>query len=108
MTTNREMLEFAAKACGIDLGYWSETYNAFWCGEYWNPIHSSADCAAMCAKMGISARYLLRVGRVECFTDYDTIEVSYFSDHNNDREAAWRFAATMVAAKIGGMKNGNV
>lgn len=103
MTTEREMLEYAAKACGRG--------DKWWCGDQgrlkWNPLTNSADCAAMCAKLMLDSDWYADSIRVErtADLDWDTYESwAEFKDHNNDREAAWRYAATMVAAKIGGMK----
>ena len=56
MTTEREMLEYAAKACGIEIdwGMHERGNEACWHGAYeWNPLTNSADCAAMCAELGI-------------------------------------------------------
>ena len=115
MTTEREMLEFAAKACGID-GVWQDEFGMHLMGKYllcpgelpryWNPITNSADCAAMCAKLGIDTYWghtKWQVVSVECGVK-QILELQLLKDHNNDREAAWRYAATQVAAKIGGMK----
>lgn len=57
MTTEREMLEFAAKACGLwnDTDPWNGMLKAT--GQYWNPKDNSADCAAMCAKLAIDTRW---------------------------------------------------
>ncbi len=101
---DKNMLEYAAKACGIELNYWCPTNNAFWCGEYWNPLTNSADCAAMCAKLAIDTRWYCNGESVTCIQKVDLWPgwSEHTKDHNNDREAAWRYAATMVAAKIGG------
>jgi hypothetical protein len=109
MTTEREMLEFAAKACGIDYKmsennptvFIRHTENFGWIE--WNPLTNSADCAAMCAKLAINTRFWIDGQYAKCF-DQKYAETQRFEDHNNDREAAWRYAATQVAAKIGGMK----
>ena len=107
MTTEREMLEYAAKACGIEIdwGMHERGNEACWHGAYeWNPLTNSADCAAMCAKLGINSRWYSESGFMACGIGKENNVSATFADHNNDREAAWRYAATMVAAKIGGMK----
>lgn len=102
MTTEREMLEYIAKACGSD-AVWFDELSAFVANDTpnptWNPLTDSADCAAMCAKLMIDTNW--NSSSVLCSTVYygdDSECVENFKDHNNDREAAWRYAATMVAA----------
>ena len=121
MTTEREILspqgrdqqklilEFAAKACGITLDFTVlGDFPPYYINERgghssWNPLTNSANCAAMCANLKINSTYW--VNAIECYANSGIVEHSEFYDkHNNDREAAWRYAATMVAAKIGGMK----
>lgn len=96
MTTEREMLECAAKAC--------ERGEKWWCGDNgrlkWNPLTNSADCAAMCAKLKIDT--LWTDDCVICGDDSRTYESEVPLDNSSLK--AWMFAATMVAAKIGGMK----
>lgn len=116
MTTEREMLEFAAKACGIEVKP-MEMNNVECQGDYrfiglmadveqwprgwFNPITSSADCAAMCAKLKIGTLWISGMDAVQAITEDWDESVEYFKDHNNDREAAWRLAATRVAYEIG-------
>ena len=115
MTTEREMLEFAAKACGIEqTGYFEVIGVQYVNGsedspytDFFNPLTNSADCAAMCAKLFIDSDwYKDSIRMANPFDDNDEQHEAWedFKDHNNDREAAWRYAATQVAAKIGGMK----
>lgn len=95
----RKILEFAAKALGftyVEGESWDDNAG-------WNSLHYSADCAAMCAKLDINT-FWWSIGEVEC------ISVSEYEDNHSKKhdgtdagkEAAWRYAATMVAAKIGG------
>ena len=108
MTTEREMLEYAANACGCELDWYPSTrcdlVTKRSVGEVvkldWNPLTNSADCAAMCAKLRIDT--LWTDDCVVCGDDSRTYESEIPLD--DDPEAAWRYAATMVAAKIGGMK----
>jgi hypothetical protein len=100
---DKNMLECEAKACGLfERSEWFETTDGpvfVFGNKPFDPLTNSADCAAMCAKLEISI--LWWNSEVECWTD-TTIFRTAFKDHN-DREAAWRYAATMVAAKIGGL-----
>ena len=105
MTDNRKLLESAAKACGIfefedELCQSRDDGTAVVINPKWNPLHSSADCAAMCAKLMIGTLWVGGMDAAHALTDeYGVTTLS--KDHNNDREAAWRYAATQVAAAIG-------
>lgn len=98
MTNEREMLEYAAKACDRGLKWWNGDNGKL----KWNPLTNSADCAAMCAKLRISTNNFWEQ-QVACLGQGMGFK-AVIEDHNNSREAAWRYAATMVAAKVGGMK----
>ena len=106
MTTEREMLEFAANACGIfDRGEWFDTADGpvFVVGnKAFDPLTNSADCAAMCANLMIDSIWWST--HIECISPIGISKVTQHKEYGDDREAAWRYAATMVAAKIGGMK----
>lgn len=100
----RKMLKAAAKACDIKgsiMGSGDLIYEKDGIAIYWNPLTNSADCATVCAKLIISTEWCAESSRVVCFSR-GRHRSSSFADHNNDREAAWRHAATMIAAKIGG------
>ncbi len=109
----RKILEYAAKACGID-AQWD-------CPERgmmrltpdgidtmsWNPITNSADTAEMCAKLGVNSEWELVSDAVICDVNWDDTctyptVTSFFSNYANSRLKAWMYAATMCAAKIGG------
>lgn len=106
----RAILEASAKACGIE--YWVvkfsprsapiEKIHTTRGGETveWNPITNSADTAGMCAKLNIN--YTWMCGYVECWKwNGPSIKIEH-DDTDADKEAAWRLAASMVAAKVGG------
>jgi hypothetical protein len=111
MTTEqqRKILEAAAKACGVYL-LWHERWGCFY--DYnkrheskdfqeWNPIANSADTASMCAKLEIDTIWTDTA--VICADDSREREQEVRHDCTDaGKEAAWRLAATMVAAKIGG------
>ena len=105
----RKMMECAAKACGYEiLDWYGERYTAH-DGEKliaFNPLTNPGDTAEMCAKLRISVLYEHDPCEfLSCFAhnSHDP-EIAYYKDHDNSRLKAWMFAATMVAAKIGGMK----
>lgn len=110
MINEREMLEYAAKACEINRNDYVENgarngsiVTGFYSNlleEVWNPLTSSADCAAMCAKLNINHTW--NDGYVKCW-QWEKPPVRI--EHNGTlegKEAAWRLAASMVAAKVGG------
>ncbi len=100
----RKMLEAATKACGYEIFDWyGERYTAH-DGEKliaFNPHTNSADTAEMCAKLGIGNHWYLFDALVVCGPSYNNV-TAYFKDHDDSRLKAWMYAATMVAAKIGG------
>ena len=115
----RKMLECAAKACGIDGEY--KTLNYFDGDDtgicsvnhpLWNPLTNPADTAEMCAELEISTNWYSLDGVGESLSVSVICSIgplqnyeAYIKDHDNSRLKAWMFAATMYAAKIGGMKN---
>ncbi len=111
MTTEqqRKMLECAAKACRIEISTWSNCQAGGFVkggsGVFWNPLTNPADTAEMSAKLGIDTCFYLQLSRVTCDfysgTDHIRVRVE-FKDHDNSRLKAWMYAATIVAAKIGG------
>ena len=110
----RKMLECAAKACGFkkwrvltrglfqvsNNENWNEAF-AEWTG--WNPLTNPADTAEMCAKLEIHIGWNTEDQEAVCIdlSGKHMIAASY-ADHDNSRLKTWMFAATMVAAKIGG------
>lgn len=112
----RAILEAAAKACGIDGGY--KTLHYFDGEETgicsvnhptWNPIDNSIDTSSMCARLNINTFFYTSLPRVECNADYSNAREERVARYSvrydgtpEGKEAAWRLAATMVAAKIGG------
>jgi len=117
MTTEqqRKILECAAKACGFkkwrvltsglfqvsNNENWNEAF-AKWTG--WNPLTASADCAEMCAKLGICTLFFDNEQKVSCgFLAQDKgPTLAHIEQYGVSRLKAWMFAATIVAAKIGG------
>lgn len=99
----RAILESAAKVCGISgsvMGSGDIIYENDGVAIYWNPIANSADTGWMCAKLNIN--YTWMCGYVECWKwDGPSIKIEH-DDTDAGKEAAWRLAASVVAAKVGG------
>ena len=100
--TDRELLELAAKAGGVELGYWCPNNGAFWCGEYWNPLDDDGDALRLAVKLGLDIEM-----QEDCVyaNGFDVQNYQLFEWHNNDPYAATRRAIVKAAAEIGkGMK----
>ena len=98
----RKILEAAAKACGIDLKYdtFGQGSNADREYNYWNPLIDSLNTASMCAKLDIN--HTSMDGYVKCW-QWNKPPVRIEHDGTDaGKEAAWRLASSIVAAKIGG------
>lgn len=113
MTTEqqRKMLECAAKACGLcHVDYSGMDYdgsgglvlvNENGCHtRAWNPLANPADTAEMCAEVEIDTAWF--EDKVLCAPFVGYKSWAEYKDHDNSRLKAWMFAATIVAAKIGG------
>lgn len=104
----RAILEASAKACGVD-GVWQDGYGILIKGDYmlnpgempkfFNPLTNSADTATMCAKLDINTYWWPEY--VDCTTQNISCDIPHDGTPEG-KEAAWRLAATMVAAKVGG------
>ena len=112
MTTEqqRKMLECAAKACGfkkwrvLTSGLFQVSNNANWNEAFaewtgWNPLTNPADTAEMSITLMLWVSHDPGCVSV-CNGNYAV--TAKLKDHDNSRKKAWMFAATMIAAKIGG------
>ena len=108
---HRKMLECAAKACGIT-GVWQEGFGICVIGDYlkdpgeqvkfWNPLANPADTANMCARLEIDTYWFEERGCVLCCTNRPIRHREFHNGTPEGKEAAWRLAASTVAAKVGG------
>ncbi len=116
--TEREMIEMAARAMGMAAFGWQsgamwitesvEKPNAQICRQHvrtFNPLTDDGDCARMEAAVLINITWLDKGVLSEFFaSDNDGFSefdhFAKFAAHNN-RNAARRYASTMVAAEIG-------
>lgn len=99
----RKILEAVAKACGLII-VGSTNYDLLIASEgcrlgyLWNPINNSADTASMCAKLDINTYWWPEY--VDCTTQNISCDIPHDGTPEG-KEAAWRLAASTVAAKIG-------
>jgi hypothetical protein len=103
MTTDRELLEAAAKAAGIKLGRWCAVYaddrrNFFLLadreGSFWNPLIDDGDALRLAVVLGLA---------VDCGTDPIAVgndSIGVREAHRGDPLAATRRAIVRAAAAM--------
>ena len=106
--SDREMLEFAAKAAGICLEDGHHWVGGFW--TRWNPLADDGDAMRLAVKLGLHARQFpvlddgmdepLRMVEVWRVDDDDPLHVEYVKA-GDDRLVAIRRAIVRAAAEIG-------
>ena len=102
--TDREMLEFAAKAAGIDttrcLQYADGAFD--WPGKAgrWNPLTDDGDALRLAVKIGIRVCPVTADGR-NAYAAHDRLAGGVGEPHNGDPHAATRRAIVRAAAEIG-------
>lgn len=87
--TDRELLELAAKAAGIEVSFWS-MYGGLE-GEVWNPLNDDGDALRLAVKLDIFA--------TPVFFHYRSLE--RFGRQDADDVTATRRAIVRAAAEIG-------
>lgn len=111
MTSNhRELIEMAAKACGIEGSWYSadmhpqgeEGISRSFMVPIWNPITNSGQCADMEAQLGIDVIWAVK--GIQSQGNADAVYELY-SDHPT-RQAARMMASTRAAAEIQRRKEG--
>ena len=101
--TEKELLEFAAKAAGgkFESGCFFTIDGPD--GDHqdgWNPRHDDGDCARMEAAIGIGVMWFAQT--VAAYKLIPKVEITeVYQHHGNDRNKARRYASTALAAKIG-------
>lgn len=99
--TDREILEYAAKACGMKHLLNADKHGPEY-AEQWNPLTDDGDCFRMETALGI--RMAWGTSLVEAYVylpDHCKEAEICFSRHNGDKNAARRLASCRVAAQIG-------
>ena len=96
--TDKQLLELAAKAAGIDERRLPDAWPNRFDDDQWNPLEDDGDAFRLAVKLGL---------RIEINTQVlgDTLVISEFYDnvecHNGDPYAATRRAIVRAAAEIG-------
>ena len=110
MSTERELLTLAAKACGLkhkstdELSQWLLVEGvrtpllAKHCW-YWNPLTDDGDCARMEAQLGIDVKWY-KSGVIAHIRDTGIQSEVFFINHASDKNAARRAASVAIAVEI--------
>lgn len=95
--TDKELLELAAKAAGIDVEWFEEPYGScFVLGDKkWNPLTDDGDALRLAVKLGLLFKHM--IDRYELFMRF------YYEELDNDLRPseATRRAIVRAAAEIG-------
>lgn len=114
MTTDKELLELAAKAAGLNLGWWNESHGGYYTGprvdlaptSYWNPLTDSGDAFRLVVKLGlnISTGHKSKTGDwSHCYGGFG-FPGDEWEKHGEDPCAATRRAIVRAAAELGKAK----
>lgn len=106
MNTDRELLELAAKAAGIEIHHWSDACRAFMCADVkggdpaygWNPLTDDGDALRLAVRLCMSVHTLHATGATVVYYG-DTLQHSC-SERGEPLEATRR-AIVRAAAAIG-------
>jgi hypothetical protein len=102
--TDKELLELAAKAAGIEsvgtFGEMLEIKGVFRDGrtyiDEWNPLTDNGDCFRLETARGLSLKWNYSDGWVKSY-NHSGAYTEFFADHNGDKDKARRYASTRAA-----------
>ncbi len=102
--TDRELLELAAKAAGIELVWYGDTdpfcFAETFAGIKWNPLTDDADALRLAVNLGIIIEYRREVPA--CFAYHYALHLEVMEPNASlDPYAATRRAIVRAAAEIG-------
>lgn len=106
MSTDRELLELAAKAAGID-GRYFHSDNPIHCGiyqargeYYWNPLISDSEALRLAVKLGIGLGFDMQNMTLTAYAQHTA---DYWDEDVSDSDpyAATRRAIVRAAAEVG-------
>ncbi len=109
MKDKRELLELAARAAGYRTR-WSDYAELPMLldasgkdAKTWDPTADDGDCARLEAAVQLEFLWFTACIQVAHCEEENCVE--FYTDHNNDRQAARRLASTRAASEVGrGMK----
>jgi len=110
MKTDKELLELAAKAAGIELQQWVELRNTFFLEphqQHWNPLTDDGDALRLAVKLsmlgdlGASLFFPDQEDNTAVFQYYGGADIHITEEVTDDPYAATRRAIVRAAAEIG-------
>ncbi|CAB4155802.1 hypothetical protein UFOVP662_23 [uncultured Caudovirales phage] len=94
--TDREQLELASKACGLEEAKMRIEFNQ------WNPLEDDGDALRLAVKLGLILGTYAHYVTVDLLSPNDRIEtITVWHSQTNDPYAATRRAIVRAAAEIG-------
>jgi hypothetical protein len=94
--TDRELLELASKACGLEEAKMRIEFNQ------WNPLEDDGDALRLAVKLGLILGTYAHYVTVDLLSPNDRIEtITVWHSQTNDPYAATRRAIVRAAAEIG-------
>ena len=98
--TDRELLELAAKAAGIEvIGGAGDEGVLLFNGSIWNPLTDDGDALRLAVKLGLIV--FCDIGTHTSIADHPTLDDCPDEEHGTDPYAATRRAIVRAAAAIG-------
>lgn len=104
--TDKELLELAAKAAGIEVDFGMQQWNKYWviAEGFWNPLTDDGDALRLAVKLSLQPLFNDDLNALTI--DYQ-VEPEPFTvlceSYGNDKYAATRRAIVRAAAEIGMM-----
>ena len=101
--TDKELLELAAKAAGIEVQEWRESYEAFKMKEpmlYWNPLTDDGDALRLAVKLKILV-VINKFSSSATDGSFDMENTETYHEDYDDSYTATRRAIVVAAAEIG-------
>lgn len=104
--SDRELLEFAAKAAGINIGGWAEDVEAYYVHPsspifLWNPLNNDGDALRLASKLDIDILFYRKHVDACDNTRNNNVSRGDFTSYKNKNQALRR-AIVHRAAEIGG------
>jgi hypothetical protein len=97
--TDRELLQFAAKAAGLRVVWLNEAVLPDGSSIRWNPLINDGDALRLAVKLGLAVSIEYQFGSTSVLWGPPTGHVR--EDHDNDPYTATRRAIVRAAAEIG-------
>jgi hypothetical protein len=102
--TDKELLELAAKAIGVDKYRYGDAIYPF--PNVWDPLTDDGDCFRLETALGFNVTWHVYAASASQTRDAVQVEnsIEKYADHNGDKAKARRYASVRAAAEIGKQK----